>query len=415
MQFSPRQDDLIDHHWRPERVLVALGAAGSGKTIATAASFALWLLMRPRGGRHLFTGYQLDSVMKNQAEPAMDMLRAMGAEARKTTIPPGFKVVWRGRTHRIEVIGASSSEATGRITGATLGGIVIDEAIKLRHRDYWTMLVTRLRGGEPGSKKLWATTNPGGTRHWFRSLVVNRIDKLNGRVIEFVQSDNPGVSEEDRAAHAAALEGTADYDRLILGKWADEEGAIFPNAPQEMPPDDRDPDEAACGLDWAASGTFAAVLLLRYGERWYAAAERIHHIPTDGALGEGEQVDRTKDWIASHTALPCPVYGDPTTPAAAQMRIGGAQTWFLDADNAVKDGLNAVRTGFAERTLVVSPSCKHLLAELSAYVWDEKAAEKGEDKPLKRADHAVDSLRYAFMGICEGLEREVVISSASWY
>lgn len=28
-------------------------------------------------------------------------------------------------------------------------------------------------------------------------------------------------------------------------------------------------------------------------------------------------------------------------------------------------------------------------------MWDEKASEKGEDKPVKIADHSVDALRYA--------------------
>ena len=31
---------------------------------------------------------------------------------------------------------------------------------------------------------------------------------------------------------------------------------------------------------------------------------------------------------------------------------------------------------------------------LSGYVWDPKAQEKGEDAPLKQADHAPDALRY---------------------
>ena len=32
---------------------------------------------------------------------------------------------------------------------------------------------------------------------------------------------------------------------------------------------------------------------------------------------------------------------------------------------------------------------------MGTYVWDQKAAEKGIERPLKTTDHAVDALRYA--------------------
>lgn len=31
---------------------------------------------------------------------------------------------------------------------------------------------------------------------------------------------------------------------------------------------------------------------------------------------------------------------------------------------------------------------------LAAYVWDSKASDKGEDKPVKSSDHAMDDMRY---------------------
>jgi hypothetical protein len=34
------------------------------------------------------------------------------------------------------------------------------------------------------------------------------------------------------------------------------------------------------------------------------------------------------------------------------------------------------------------------IREFSSYIWDEKASEHGEDKPVKAFDHAMDSVRY---------------------
>jgi len=36
----------------------------------------------------------------------------------------------------------------------------------------------------------------------------------------------------------------------------------------------------------------------------------------------------------------------------------------------------------------------NLFKEFASYVWDAKAAERGEDKPVKQHDHAMDAMRY---------------------
>ena len=44
--------------------------------------------------------------------------------------------------------------------------------------------------------------------------------------------------------------------------------------------------------------------------------------------------------------------------------------------------------------MLIHPSCKNTIREVSGYVWDEKARDHGEDKPVKTDDHACDALRY---------------------
>jgi hypothetical protein len=38
-----------------------------------------------------------------------------------------------------------------------------------------------------------------------------------------------------------------------------------------------------------------------------------------------------------------------------------------------------------------------MIDEFQAYVWDEQAARRGEEKPVKQLDHAMDALRYFCM------------------
>lgn len=65
------------------------------------------------------------------------------------------------------------------------------------------------------------------------------------------------------------------------------------------------------------------------------------------------------------------------------------------AVNDVLDGIRSVGVALGSGLLRIHRSCEGLLGELPGYAWDEKAAERGEDKPLKADDHSADALRYA--------------------
>ena len=54
-----------------------------------------------------------------------------------------------------------------------------------------------------------------------------------------------------------------------------------------------------------------------------------------------------------------------------------------------------VADALTEGRLMVRPCCTGTLREFSSYVWDEHAAGRGEDRPLKQNDHAMDMIRYA--------------------
>ena len=66
----------------------------------------------------------------------------------------------------------------------------------------------------------------------------------------------------------------------------------------------------------------------------------------------------------------------------------------IQADNEVLDGIRRVSTLLKRRLIKVNPSCEAILDEFGAYIWDEKAALRGEEKPVKQSDHSLDALRY---------------------
>lgn len=64
------------------------------------------------------------------------------------------------------------------------------------------------------------------------------------------------------------------------------------------------------------------------------------------------------------------------------------------AKNDVLDGIRNVATSLTTDLIKFCDCCIETLREFSSYVWDEKAMERGEDKPIKQNDHQMDSDRY---------------------
>ena len=47
-----------------------------------------------------------------------------------------------------------------------------------------------------------------------------------------------------------------------------------------------------------------------------------------------------------------------------------------------------------EDKIAIHESCTNTILEFNSYTWDAKVSEKGEDKPIKQHDHAMDAVRY---------------------
>ena len=66
----------------------------------------------------------------------------------------------------------------------------------------------------------------------------------------------------------------------------------------------------------------------------------------------------------------------------------------LKANNDVLDGIRLVGMLLNLEKIVFASSCKETIKEFASYIWDEKALERGEDKPVKQFDHCCDAVRY---------------------
>ena len=84
---------------------------------------------------------------------------------------------------------------------------------------------------------------------------------------------------------------------------------------------------------------------------------------------------------------------DPSAASfIAELRKRGISV--LKAKNEVEDGIRVVGTKLNQGKILFSDECQNTIKEFASYVWDEKAAEGGVDKPVKLNDHCMDALRY---------------------
>ena len=84
-------------------------------------------------------------------------------------------------------------------------------------------------------------------------------------------------------------------------------------------------------------------------------------------------------------------------PSAASYKVAARRKGIRvkAADNDVLDGIHLMASLLAIKRLRVNrQKCPEIQKEVTGYVWDAKAAERGEEKPIKQGDHLMDAGRY---------------------
>jgi PBSX family phage terminase large subunit len=373
----------------------------SGKTVASLLAFLLAILTTPRNGLILCVGRTIQTVERNVIDVLMQPAGPFGIVSQWIIHSRGANTaVIFGRI--VHLIGANDVRAEGRIRGVTAALIYIDE-ITLIPEGFFTMCLSRLR--VPGARLL-GTTNPDGPLHWLRVKFLLRAAELDLRSWAFNLEDNPSLTEAYKRALRAEYTGLF-YRRFILGQWCLAEGAIFDqfdpdvHVVPELPLIDR---WIGMGVDYGTTNPFAAELVgLGVDGVMYVAAEWYYNSKlTYRQLSDDEYSERVIDWLRS-VAIPggggligVQPQWTVVDPSAASFRVKLHQDGLASvmADNRVLPGIRLVAGMLATQRLKIHASCTGLINELPGYSWDPKAAEKGEDAPVKADDHAIDALRY---------------------
>ena len=388
MSLSVKQKQIVKTATDDCPVVFSGGAVRSGKTFANNLAFATWELKHGMMHDSVVIGQSIESIMRNMGFDLIDVFKVLGAHAElNRTLGTRIIVNHAGQNASIWVIGASDQRGKSRIQGATLKGMLIDE-VALLDKEFFDMSFSRL--SVPGSK-MWGTYNPGSPHHWFKRDVIDRLEGIGGVNYHFTFEDNPDLSEEYKARIMAAYSGHT-YRRLVLGEWAAASGLIFPDA-TNIPDKWEDlSGEWHLALDYGVSGVFAALAIKEdrrrsvvVGEHYYDARE------TGYPRTEEEHLASLLSWASAYGIQGCRVWMDPNTPASFKRLL--RQKGFVprNADNDVIPGLTLTASRLKTGNVVLCTGLTKLQEEMANYLWDEQSE---TDKPIKKADHLCDALRY---------------------
>ncbi|TCO64375.1 PBSX family phage terminase large subunit [Actinocrispum wychmicini] len=393
LPLSPKQLDAI--RGSTARVNLYSGAIRSGKTVASLLRFLIYTASAPRGGQLVVVGRTRDSVARNVFAPLTDpsLFGLLAAHVNYTAGAPTGRVLDR----TVYVLGASDSKAEKVLRGLTCCGAYVDE-LTVVAEDFFTQLLGRM--SVPGAQ-LFATTNPDNPAHWVKRRYLDRLAQLpDWRSFTFRLDDNPALTQSYKDSIRREYTGLW-YRRFVLGEWVAAEGAVFSgwNPARHVVSADALPTMTrvlAAGIDHGMTNPSAAILLGIGANGALYAINEWWLDPTHGVERPtvGQQSAMIRGWLNTQPTRPEFVIVDP---AAASLRVqlhhDGVTT--QAADNDVSYGIALLASLLGSGRMFISDRCPNLIREIPAYSWSTQATEKGDDKPIKVADHACDAWRYS--------------------
>lgn len=389
-----------------KRINVWVGAVRSGKTHASLKKL-IFALRSGIEGDVMIIGVNRDSIQRN----ILNLLyKELGFD------PPGLKTSQDkiyGRN--VFFVGAHDESAVRRIQGSTLAFAYVDEAAAIPE-PFWRMLLSRL--SLKGSQ-VFATCNPEGAQHWLKKSYLDNT-LLDLASWQFGLDDNPTLTEDYKENLKREYGHGSWYQRLILGNWYNSSGMIWDGFDDDnVYTNPFDPPSFYCvGIDYGTSNATAAVLgafdpkkwpQIRIEEEYYYDSIKAGRAKTDSQLA-----DDIFEWLKYKSIQA--IYVDPAA-ASFKAELRQRNLPVLDANNNVLDGLRIVGKFISHKNLVIHKGCTTLIEAIQSYIWDPKAVDRGEDKPLKKFDHQCDSARYLISsvyknGIIEEVNNNITVAEA---
>lgn len=395
--ISKKQAQILAFPETSYDALICDGSIRSGKTSIMSVAFILWAMKSFNGKNFGICSKTAGTADRNVIRPLIAMSYITDRFHIKYTVNKKMEV-WNKEHHNtFFIFGGKDAASYQLIQGITLAGVFLDE-VALMPRSFVDQAIARC---SVAGRRLWFNCNPEGQLHWFNQEWILDADDKNALHLHFTMDDNPSLAPEIRAGYERMYSGIF-YDRYIKGLWVSAEGVIYADmfhpdtniiGKDEIKKLSFDPD---CWVSCDFGIQNATVFLL-----WRKLTGQRKYICTDEWYYSGRESQKQKTVTALVEGLkeflgdmkPRYIIVDPSASALkVEMHQKGFRT--RDANNEVLNGIANTGKLLEDEHLLFSDRCKHTIEEFDLYMWDEKAADNGEDVPIKENDHCMDAVRY---------------------
>lgn len=284
--------------------------------------------------------------------------------------------------------------------------IGFDEAAEFEEKQF-TFLFSRLRRTveNPIPLRFRSAGNPIGPGvKWIKERYVEG-DKP---FIPSSLNDNPHLDEDEYTESLQNLDPVT-RQKILDGNWdvTDQEGLIYDNFSEEENMVDSIPkiNKFWIGIDYGTTNP-THFNLIGFGEdkKFYLIDEWRHSGKSSRSKTDKEyskdlqnflrkQRERFNNFAVEWILI------DPSAKSFITQLQRDNVNRIAQADNEVLGGIRGISALLEANKLLIHKSCEETIDEFYSYRWDEKATERGDEKPIKKNDHSCDALRYIFNSV----------------
>lgn len=376
--------------------VIADGAIRSGKTLSMSLSFVMWAMESFDQHNFAMCGKTIGSFRRNVLTVLKLMLRSRGYGAADHRADNMLVISRGGKTNYFYIFGGKDERSQDLIQGITLAGIFFDE-VALMPESFVSQGTGRC---SVDGSKYWFNCNPAGPYHWFKVNWINKAKDKKLLYLHFTMDDNLSLTEKIKERYGRMYAGVF-FKRYILGLWVMAEGIIYDMFDDNIHAVDILPlefDYFTVAIDYGTSNITTFVLLGHQGTVDYVIDEYYYDAQKSGRQKtDVEFADDFASFVDPYKSnLKYIFYDTNAASLAAELRVRGWRQVHMayKGPGSVIAGIREVSSKFNRRLLFIHRRCTNVLREISSYIWDSDAQERGEDKPLKQHDHSLDAIRY---------------------
>ncbi len=396
INFGPRAKRFA--YRPPEKdwpITILEGAVRSGKTWSLHPK-ALYCCDYPVAGRKIFTGVSKQSIYNNVLTDLFELIGPKHYNYNRSTGQLRlFNSDWL-------VIGARDEGSEKCIRGLTVGVALCDE-ISLMPKSFFQMLLSRM---SPKGARLYATTNPDSPFHWLKTEYLDNKELRATRTLQslhFTMADNPNLTPDFVAMQDRLYTGFFHL-RFVQGLWVIAEGAIYKDSwSEDLLYDFKDEPKNLrlsnynqghfIAVDYGTVNPMVFLDIYDYGRQYWVAREYYWDSEVEmRQKTDAEYADDLVKFMGPH--LDAKVIVDPSA-ASFRAELSKRGIWQAEADNDVNEGIRITSMVLNQKLVrFCREGAPKTIQEMQTYAWDTKAAQRGEEKPLKTRDHGPDAFRY---------------------